>query len=107
MDAQTYPNGVLEEMEASPHKMEKPAEIGNLQRKCGHSSQLQKGILADSRQPNTTNSPGLNSSFSILTTASLYRYKQGRSHVPDRYARLKWEVGWPNNGQPPTRFLQF
>lgn len=57
MDAQTYPNGVLEEMEASPWKVEKPTKIGNFQRKCGHSSQLQKGILADSRQPNTTKSP--------------------------------------------------
>ena len=57
MDAQTYPNGVLEEMEASPYKVEKPAEIGNFQRKCGHSSQLQKGILADSIQPHIANSP--------------------------------------------------
>ena len=57
MDAQTYPHGLLEEMEASPHKMEKPAKIGNLQRKCWYSCQFQKGILADSRQPYIANSP--------------------------------------------------
>ena len=56
MDAQTYPHGVLE-MEASPHKVEKPAEAGNLQRRCGYSFQLQKGILADSSQPNIEHSP--------------------------------------------------
>jgi len=56
MDAQTYPHGVLEEMEASPHKVEEPAEAGNLQRKCGYSCQLQKGVLADSFQPNIANS---------------------------------------------------
>ena len=57
MDAQTHPHGVLEEMEASPHQMEKPAEAGNIQQKCGYSCQLQKGILADSIQPNIANSP--------------------------------------------------
>ena len=54
---QTYPHGVLEEVEKSPHKMEKPAEAGNLQQKCGYSCQFQEGILADSIQPYTANSP--------------------------------------------------
>lgn len=48
---------VLEEVEKSSHKMEKPAETGNLQQKCGHPCQFQKGVLADSIQPYTANSP--------------------------------------------------
>ena len=57
MDAQTYPHGVLEEMEASPYKMEKPAEAGKFLQKCGDSCEFQERILADSRQPYIENSP--------------------------------------------------
>ena len=57
MDAQTYPHGVLEDMEASPYKVEKPAEAGNIQQKCGYSCQLKKGVLADSIQPYIESSP--------------------------------------------------
>ena len=50
-------HGVLEEMEASPYKMEKPVEDGKFQQKCGHSCQFQEGVLADSIQPYIENSP--------------------------------------------------
>ena len=57
MDAQTYPHGVLEAVEKSPHKMEKPAEVGNILQKCGDSCEFQERILADSCQPYIENSP--------------------------------------------------
>ena len=57
MDAKTYPNGVLEEMEKSTHKMEKSKEAWRVQLQCRYSCMFTKGILADSRQPDNENSP--------------------------------------------------
>ena len=56
MDAQTYPHGVLEEMEASLYKVEKAVEAGNLQPECGYPCQFQKGVLADSIKPHIESS---------------------------------------------------
>ena len=56
MDAQAHPYCVLEEVEDNPHKMEKLAEAGNIQQKCGYPCQLQKEVLEDSIQTYITNS---------------------------------------------------
>ena len=57
MDAETHPNGVMEEMEESTHKMEKFDETWRIQFQRRYSCMLTKGILADSRQPDNENSP--------------------------------------------------
>lgn len=72
---------------------------------AGHLMQMTdiQCIILEASQYQTNGLRRLDSSFSILTTASLQRHKQGRSRVPEQYARFCGRSAGQTNSQPPTR----
>ena len=57
MDAQTHPDGVLEEVEASANLISKSAKAGNKPWQCAYDGMVQKGILVRSKHTSNANSP--------------------------------------------------
>ena len=51
MDAKTYPNGILEEMEACPNKMEESTETWNNKLQRGDVGKCKVRLLTNSGKP--------------------------------------------------------
>ena len=57
MDAKTHPNGILEEVETCPNKVEKLTETRYIRLQCGDIGKFKERLLANSRKPYYEYSP--------------------------------------------------